>query len=572
VDLYSVLQYVLFVAIVTILVKPLGGYVERVFSRKRTLLDRLCLPVERLIYRLTVVNPEVEMTFKQYATCFVLFSLAGTLLLYAILRMQHFLPWYFPRYHTTPLSPDLAANTAISFSTTTTWQAYAGENTLSYFSQMVGLCAQNFLAGAAGLAVGIAFIRGLARQVSDTLGNFWVDLTRALLWVLLPGALLGALLLVGQGVPMNFRPYAVGTTVEHAQQVIPQGPVAALEIIKNLGTNGGGFFNANGAHPYENPTPLTNFIEMLAIALLPAALTNTFGRMVGQPRQGWLLYCVMLLLFGCGLVFVHHFEQRGDRQLAGVDFRHSRVQSGGNMEGKELRFGIGGSTLTAVVTSNTATGSYNSMDDSYTSLGGMVLLVNMLLGEVVFGGLGTGLYSMVMAAAIAVFLAGLMVGRTPEYLGKKIGSAENKMIMLYALAAPLFVLPLTAIAVSTRLGLSGLTTNTGPHGFTAILFAYTSCLANNGQNFAGMSVNTPFYNLTTAFAMMAGRFALAIPALALAALLGRQRSTPSSSGTLPTHSFSFGVLLTTCLITIVALSYLPALALGPVLERLLFGR
>jgi K+-transporting ATPase ATPase A chain len=572
VDLYSVVQYVLFVAIVTILVKPLGGYMERVFSRKRTLLDRLCLPVERIIYRLTTVDPNVEMTFKQYVTCFVLFSLAGTLLLYAILRMQHFLPWYFPRYHTTPLSPDLAANTAISFSTTTTWQAYAGENTMSYFSQMVGLCAQNFLAGAAGLAVGIAFIRGFARQLSDTLGNFWVDLTRALLWVLLPGALLGALLLVGQGVPMNFRPYAVATTLEHAQQVIPQGPVAALEIIKNLGTNGGGFFNANGAHPYENPTPLTNFIEMLAIALLPAALTNTFGRMVGQPRQGWLLYCVMLLLFGCGLVFVHHFEQRGDRQLAGVDFRSSRVQSGGNMEGKEVRFGIGGSTLTAVVTSNTATGSYNSMDDSYTSLGGMVLLVNMLLGEVVFGGLGTGLYSMVMAAAIAVFLAGLMVGRTPEYLGKKIGSAENKMIMLYALAAPLFVLPLTATAVSTRLGLAGLTTNTGPHGFTAILFAYTSCLANNGQNFAGLSANTPFYNLTTAFAMMVGRFGLAIPALALAALLGRQRSTPSSSGTLPTHSFSFGVLLTTCLITIVALSYLPALALGPVLERLLFGR
>ncbi len=571
-DLYSVLQYVLFVAIVTILVKPLGGYMERVFSRKRTLLDRLCLPVERLIYRLTTVDPNVEMTFKQYATCFVLFSLAGTLLLYAILRMQHFLPWYFPRYHTTPLSPDLALNTAMSFSTTTTWQAYAGENTMSYFSQMVGLCAQNFLAGAAGLAVGIAFIRGLARQLSDTLGNFWADLTRALLWVLLPGALLGALLLVGQGVPMNFRPYAVATTLERAQQVIPQGPVAALEIIKNLGTNGGGFFNANGAHPYENPTPLTNFLEMLAIALLPAALTNTFGRMVGQPRQGWLLYCVMLLLFGCGLVFVHHFEQRGDRQLAGVDFRNSRVQSGGNMEGKEVRFGIGGSTLTAVVTSDTATGSYNSMDDSYTSLGGMVLLVNMLLGEVVFGGLGTGLYSMVMAAAIAVFLAGLMVGRTPEYLGKKIGSTENKMIMLYALAAPLCVLPLTAIAVSTRWGLSGLTTNTGPHGFTAILFAYTSCLANNGQNFAGLSANTPFYNLTTAFAMMVGRFGLAIPALALAALLGRQRSTPSSSGTLPTHSFSFGVLLTTCLITIVALSYLPALALGPVLERLLFGR
>ena len=571
-DFYSAIQYVLFAAIVTVLVKPLGGYLERVFSRQPTFLDHLCLPLERAIYRVTAVDPNAETSGKEYATCFVLFGLAGTLLLYAILRMQHFLPWFFPQYHTTPLSPDLALNTAISFSTTTTWQAYGGENTMSYFSQMVGLCAQNFLAGAAGLAVGVAFIRGLARQLSDTLGNFWVDLTRALLWILLPGALIGALLLVCQGVPMNFRPYTVATAVEGARQVIPQGPVAALEIIKNLGTNGGGFFNTNGAHPYENPTPLTNFIEMLAIVLLPAALTNTFGRMVGQPRQGWLLYCVMLLLFVCGLVFVHHFEQGGDSRLGNVDFRNSRAQSGGNMEGKEVRFGIGGSTLTAVVTSNTATGSYNSMHDSYTSLGGMVLLLNMLLGELVFGGLGTGLYSMVMAAAVVVFLAGLMVGRTPEYLGKKIGPSENKMIMLYALAAPLVVLPLTAIAVSTKLGLAGLTTNGGPHGFTEILFAYTSCFANNGQNFAGLSANTPFYNLTTAFAMMVGRFGLAIPALALADLFGRQRSTPSSSGTLPTHSVLFGVLLTTCLLTMVALSYLPALALGPVLERLLFGR
>jgi potassium-transporting ATPase potassium-binding subunit len=469
------------------------------------------------------------------------------------------------------LSPDLALNTAISFSTTTTWQAYAGENTMSYFSQMVGLCAQNFLAGAAGLAVGIAFIRGLARQLSDTLGNFWVDLTRGLLWILLPGALIGAVLLVWQGVPMNFRPYAVATTVEGTKQVIPQGPVAALEIIKNLGTNGGGFFNANGAHPYENPTPLTNFLEMLAIVLLPAAFTNTFGRMVGQPRQGWLFYCVMVFLFVCGLALVHHFEQGGP-PLGDLASRNRSALSGGNMEGKEVRFGIGGSTLTAVVTSNTATGSYNSMHDSYSSLGGLVLLVNMLLGELVFGGLGTGLYSMVMTAAIAVFLAGLMVGRTPEYLGKKIGPAENKMIMLYALAAPLVLLPLTALAVSTRVGLSALTTNGGPHGFTEILFAYTSCFANNGQSFAGLSANTPFYNLTTAFAMMVGRFGLAIPALALADLFGRQRSRPSSLGTLPTHSFSFGILLTTCLITMVALSYLPALALGPVLERLLFGR
>ena len=570
-DFYSAIQYVLFVAIVTVLVEPLGGYMERVFSRQRTVLDRLCLPVERLIYRITAVDPNVEMTGKQYATCFVLVGFAGTLLLYAILRVQQFLPWFFPQYQTTPLSPDLALNTAISFSTTTTWQAYAGENTMSYFSQMVGLCAQNFLAGAAGLAVGIAFIRGLARQLSDTLGNFWVDLTRALLWILLPGALIGAVLLVWQGVPMNFRPYAVATTVEGTKQVIPQGPVAALEIIKNLGTNGGGFFNANGAHPYENPTPLTNFLEMLAIVLLPAAFTNTFGRMVGQPRQGWLFYCVMVFLFVCGLAFVHHFEQRGP-PLGDLALRNRSALSGGNMEGKEVRFGIGGSTLTAVVTSNTATGSYNSMHDSYSSLGGLVLLVNMLLGELVFGGLGTGLYSMVMAAAIAVFLAGLMVGRTPEYLGKKIGPAENKMIMLYALAAPLVLLPLTALAVSTRVGLSALTTNGGPHGFTEILFAYTSCFANNGQSFAGLSANTPFYNLTTAFAMMVGRFGLAIPALALADLFGRQRSSPSSSGTLPTHSFSFGILLTTCLITMVALSYLPALALGPVLERLLFGR
>ena len=570
-DLSSATQYLLFLAIVTALLKPLGGYMERVFSRKPALFDRLCVPVERLIYRIAGIDPDVEMTGKEYATCFVLFGFAGTLLLYAILRMQRFLPWYFPQYHTTPMSPDLTLNTAISFSTTTTWQAYAGETTMSYFSQMAGLCAQNFLAGAAGLAVGVAFIRGLARQLCGTLGNFWGDLTRALLWILLPGALIGALLLVWQGVPMNFHHYAVAGTIEGAQQVIPQGPVAALEIIKNLGTNGGGFFNANGAHPYENPTPLTNFIQMLAIVLLPAALTNTFGRMVGQPRQGWLFYCVMVFLFACGLLFVHHFEQKGNPRFAGVDSRPSSLQSGGNMEGKEVRFGIGGSTLTAVVTSNTATGSYNSALDSYTSLGGMVLLINMLLGELVFGGLGTGLYSMVMTAAVAVFLAGLMVGRTPEYLGKKIGAAENKMIMLFALAAPLFVLPLTAIAVSTRVGLSGLTTNGGPHGFTEILFAYASCFANNGQTFAGLSANTPFYNLTTALAMMAGRFALAIPALLFAALFARQRITPSSSGTLPTHSFLFGVLLTVCLITMVALSYLPVLALGPILERLLFG-
>ncbi len=570
-DFYSAAQYLLFLIIVTALVKPLGGYMERVFSRKPTKLDRVCLPVERTIYRITFVDPDREMTGREYAVCFVLFGLVGTILLYCILRTQQFLPWFFPRYHTTPLSPDLALNTAISFSTTTTWQAYAGENTMTYFSQMAGLCAQNFLAGAAGLAVGVAFIRGMSRELSDTLGNFWVDLTRSLVWILLPGALIGALLLVWQGVPLNFNHYSVATTVEGGRQVIPQGPVAALEIIKNLGTNGGGFFNANGAHPYENPTPLSNFLEMLAIVLIPAALTNTFGRMVGQPRQGWLFYWVMVLFFCLGLVFVHHFEQRGNSAFRNVDLKHGRLQAGGNMEGKEVRFGIGSSTLTAVVTSNTATGSYNSMPDSYSLLGGMVLLANMLLGELIFGGLGSGLYSMVMATAIAVFLAGLMVGRTPEYLGKKIGPPENKMIMLYALAAPVCILPLTAIAVSTKAGLSGLTVNTGPHGFTGILFAYTSCFANNGLNFASLNANTPFYNLTTVVAMLAGRFGLAIPALGMAICFARQRNTPATSGTLPTHSLPFAVLLAVCLVIMAALSYLPALSLGPVLERLLFG-
>jgi potassium-transporting ATPase potassium-binding subunit len=567
----SLAQYVVFLGIVTALVKPLGGYMEKVFSGKRSALDGLCSPVERLVYRMAGVDAEREMGFAEYASSLVLFGIVCTLILYVILRLQRFFPWFYPAHQTTRLTPDLAMNTAVSFATTTTWQASSGETTMSYFSQMAGLCAQNFLAGAAGLAAGVAFIRGLARQMSGTLGNFWVDVTRSLTRVLLPGALLGALLLTWQGVPMNFHPYAQVNTVEASKQVIPQGPVAALEIIKNLGSNGGGFFNANGAHPYENPTPLSNFLEMLAIVLLPAALTNTFGRMVGQPRQGWFFYSVMVLLFCGGIFFAHHFEQRGNPLLRGVDTKQSVMQAGGNMEGKEVRFGIGGTALTAVVTSNGATGSTNAMDDSFTSLGGMVLLTNMLVGELVFGGLGSGFYSMVMAAAIAIFLAGLMVGRTPEYLGKKIGPAENKMIMLYALAAPLAILPLTAIAVSTKAGLAGLTTNGGPHGFTAILFGYVSCFANNGQAFASLNANTPFYNVTTALVMIAGRFALAIPALGLAGLFARQRRTPVSLGTLPTDTVTFGVLVTACILIMTALSYLPALALGPVLERLLYG-
>jgi len=569
-NVYSAVQYLLFVVIVTACVRPLGGYLHRVFARRETALDRLCVPVERWIYRLAGIDPSVEMDAGQYLVSFVVFTLIGTLLLYAILRFQYVLPWFFPEYQTTPLTPGLSFNTAISFSTTTTWQAYAGENTMSYFSQMVGLCTQNFLAGAAGLAVGIAFIRGLARESCSTLGNFWVDLTRSLLWILLPGALIGSLLLVWQGVPMNFHHYVVAPTLEGTRQVIPEGPVAALEIIKNLGTNGGGFFNANGAHPYENPTPLTNFLELLSIILLPAALTNTFGRMVKNVRQGWLLYWVMLLLFIGGLFALHLSERRTNPFFHGADSRSSQFLSGGSIEGKEVRFGIGGTALAGVVTSNTATGSTNAADDSFTSLGGLVLLINLLLGEVIFGGLGTGIFSMIMTAAIAVFLAGLMIGRTPEYLGKQIGPNENKMIVLYALTGPVTILILTAIAISTKAGLSGLTTNAGPHGLTEILFGFASSFANNGQAFASLNANTTFYNITMAIAMLAGRFGLAIPALMFAGMFARQKERPQSRGTLRTDTFTFGALLTTFLVIVTALSYLPVLALGPVLEHLLF--
>jgi potassium-transporting ATPase potassium-binding subunit len=567
----ALIQYGAFLLILTLLVKPLGGYMARVFQGQRTFLDRVLRPVECLLYRVTRVDEQQEMDWKQYAVSFILFSFCGTLLLYGILRVQRFLPWFYPAYQTTPLTPDLSMNTAISFSTTTTWQAYGGETTMSYFSQMAGLTAQNFLAGAAGLAVGVAFIRGFVRQKTDKLGNFWVDLVRALLWVLLPVALVGALVLVWQGVPMNFHPYAEATTVEGARQTIAQGPVAALEIVKDLGTNGGGFFNANGAHPYENPTPLANLIAMLAIAVLPAALTNTFGRMIGNPRQGWTLYVVMTALFVAGLLLCGWSEQRGNRVL--VRQAHAQAiatanQPGGNMEGKEVRFGISQSVLAAVVTSNGATGSYNSMHDSYTPLGGAVPLVNMLLGEIVYGGLGTGLYSIVLIALLSLLLAGLMVGRSPEYLGKKIGPAESKMLTLYVLASPLAILSLTALAVATKAGLAGLTTNTGSHGLTEIIFAFASSNANNGQSFAGLSANTPFYNITTAVTMMVGRFGLAIPALALAGLFAAQPRRFGGEGAIRTDTFIFaGLLLATALI-VCGLSYFPALTLGPVLEHL----
>jgi potassium-transporting ATPase potassium-binding subunit len=501
------------------------------------------------------------MTATVYTLCFMLFSATGAAGLFLLLLAQRWLPGGpDDRYLTTPMTVDLAANTAISFSTTSTWQAYGGETTLRYLTQLVGLVSQNFLAGAAGLAIGFAFIRGFARDRSTTLGNFWVDLVRALLWVLLPLAVVGSLALVWQGVPLNLAPYTQAHTLEGGTQTIAQGPVAALEFIKNLGTNGGGFFNVNAAHPYENPTPLVNFFALLAIAVLPASLTIAFGHMVGRPRAGWILLSVMIVLFAGGLALCDLAETATPPRLAELHV------AGGNMEGKEVRFGIGDSVLTTAVTSNGATGSYNSMLDSYRPVGVLVPLVNMLLGEVVFGGLGTGIYSIVMIALVAVFLGGLMVGRTPEYLGKKITVAENRFIVLYALLTPAVVLVLTAVAISAPAGRAGLVTNTGTHAFTEVLFAYASSMANDGLIMAGLNANSLFYNATTAVAMLAGRFGLAALALAVAGRLTAQGRSPTTSGTLPSDSVTFGALVLGTIVLVGALCFLPALLLGPIAE------
>ena len=556
-------EYIVFLVLVVGLAWPVGIYLAQVFERKPTFLDRALRPVESFLYRWLGIHRAREMSAGVYALCFLLFSAVSTVGLFLLLLVQRWLPGGpGDHYLTTPMTVDLAANTALSFSTTTTWQAYGGETTLRYLTQLLGLVSQNFLAGAAGLAVGIAFIRGFARERSATVGNFWVDLVRALLWVLLPLTLVGSLVLIWQGVPLNMAPYTEAHTLEGGIQTIAQGPVAALEFIKNLGTNGGGFFNANGAHPYGNPTPLVNFLVMLATAVLPASLTVTFGRMTGRPRAGWVLLAVMVVLFVGGLALCDFAESANPPQLADLHV------SGGNMEGKDVRFGIGSSVLAAVVTSNGATGSYNSMHDSYQPLGVLVPLVNMLLGEVIFGGLGTGIYSMIMIALVGVFLGGLMVGRTPEYLGKRVGSHETKLIVLYTLLTPSIVLLLTGLAVATRAGTAGLTTNTGAHGFTEILFAYASSMANNGQNMAGLSANSVFYNATTAVAMLAGRFGLAALALALSGRFAAQRRWPTTAGTLPSDSATFGALVLGTILLVGALCFLPALALGPLAEWL----
>jgi len=559
----SWLAYAVFIALVLALAHPLGSYLTRVCERRRTFLDPLLLPIEWALYRVLGVREDQEMSAVTYAVCFATFGAGCAVLLFLILMLQHWLPGGPSEgYLTTPMTADLAANTAVSFTTTTTWQAYAGESTLRYLSQVLGLVAENFLAGAAGLAVGFGFIRGFARQSAETIGNFWVDLVRSLLWVLLPLGLIGSLALVWQGVPLNLSPYTLAHTLEGRTQVIAQGPVAALEFIKNLGTNGGGFFNANGAHPYANPTPLTNLIDMLGICALPAALMITLGQMTQRVRAGWTLLCVMVVLLLGGLALCDRAERVLPPQLGDLHL------VGGNMEGKEVRFGIGQSVLTTVVASNTSTGSYNAQHDSYQPLGVLVPLTFLLLGEVVFGGLGTGVYSIAMMALAAAFLGALMIGRTPEYLGKKMTAAETRWIALYVLATPMVVLVLTALAVLTPAGRAAVTLNGGPRRFTEILFAYASCMANNGLALGGLDANNGFYNATTIVAMLAGRYGLAFLALVAAGLFARQRRVVASSGTLPIDTPTFALLLIGTILLLAAVSFLPALAMGPIAELL----
>jgi len=563
----AVFQVAIFLAIVTALSVPLGRYMAQVFAHEPTLLDPVLLPLERLIYRFCRVRQATEMTWSEYAIAMLLFSMVGMIVLYVMQRAQAFLPLNPQAF--AGVAPDLAFNTAASFTTNTNWQAYGGESTMSYFTQMAGLAFHNFVSAAAGIAVAIAVIRGFVRRSARTLGNFWVDLTRTTLWVLLPISLVFALVLVWQGVPDNFSPYVHAKTIEGAEQVIAQGPVASQEIIKELGTNGGGFFNANSTHPYENPTPLSDLLELVAIFVIGAALTHTFGQMAGDRRQGWALFVTMALLFVMGVTPAIWAEQRGNPQFAalGVHQSANAKQSGGNMEGKETRFGIVDSALWATVTTDTSCGAVNSMHDSYTPLGGLVPLVDMQIGEIIYGGVGSGLYGMLVMAVLSVFIAGLMVGRTPEYLGKKIEGREMKLAMLFILIFPAVILVPAAVAVVTKAGLAGIT-NPGPHGFSQILYAYTEASANNGSAFAGLSANTFFYNTTLAFVMLFGRFLMKIPVLALAGSLAAKKSVPPSAGTFPTDGAIFVLLLIGVILIVAALTFFPADALGPIVEHL----
>ena len=573
----DIIQIVLFLAVLWLLVKPLGWYMARVYEGKPCGLDRVLGPLERLIYRLGGVKPTVEMNWQRYALSLLAFSFVGFITLYVLMRVQGWLglnPQHMPA-----VPPDLSFNTAVSFLTNTNWQAYGGETTMSYLTQMAGLAVHNFLSAAAGMAVLAALIRGFARRTSATIGNFWVDLTRTTLYILLPLAFLIALLLVSQGVVQTLGPYQKIALVEPVkdsdgkivtQQTIALGPVASQEAIKELGTNGGGFFNANSAHPLENPTPLSNFLEMLAILMIPTSLCYTFGKMVGDTRQGRAVLAAMFIMF-LGLFSLCYLSERaGTPQLAaaGADISPSASQSGGNMEGKEVRFGIVNSALFATVTTGTSCGAVNSMHDSFTPLGGLVPMWLIQLGEVVFGGVGSGLYGMLVFAIVAVFIAGLMVGRTPEYLGKKIEIFEMKMASLVVLVPVLIALIGTAVAVVMAAGKAGVA-NPGPHGFSEILYAYSSTANNNGSAFAGLNANSGFYNFSTGLAMLCGRFLFKIPVLAIAGALAAKKSIPVSAGTLQTHGPLFVVLLVSVVLIVGALSFIPALALGPIVEHLM---
>jgi K+-transporting ATPase ATPase A chain len=580
------LQILIYFGAIVAVTPLLGRFMTRVFARERTFLDPVLMPIERLIYRLTGVDDRREMRWTEYAMTMLAFSVVSMLMLYAILRLQGLLP--FNPQGLPGVGPDLAFNTAASFTTNTNWQSYVGETTMSYLAQMAGLAYHNFASAATGIALAIAFIRGIAGKERDAIGNFWVDFTRASLWLLLPACVVGSLVLVSQGVVQNLKPYdkvqlvdpmsvtstdASGkeTTIVIHEQVIAQGPVASQEIIKEWGTNGGGFFNANSAHPFENPTPLTNFLEMFAIFAISAGLTYTLGDMTKSRRHGWAVFGAMALLFLVGVTVAYWAESRGNPLLAGTDQVASAMCPGGNMEGKEMRFGIANSALFATVTTDASCGAVNSMHDSFTPIGGMVPLVNIMLGEVIFGGVGAGMYGVLIFVVLAVFLAGLMVGRTPEYLGKKIDAFDVKMAMLAVLVFPLVILVFTGISlVSPDFGTSSIS-NPGPHGLSEVLYAYTSGTGNNGSAFAGISANTKWYNTTIGIAMLVGRFMVIIPMLALAGNLGRKNLVPPSLGTFPVTTPLFSVLLVSVIVIVGVLTFFPALSLGPIVEHFLMN-
>jgi potassium-transporting ATPase potassium-binding subunit len=560
------IQIALFSVIIILITRPLGGYMTRVFNGERTFLSPVLRPIERAVYWSCGIDEKEEQHWLTYAVAILFFSVAGFVTLYALQRFQDILP--FNPQGQSAVEPSLAFNTSVSFVTNTNWQAYGGETTMSYLTQMAGLTVHNFVSAATGIAMALALIRGFVRREAKTIGNFWVDLTRCTLYILIPISVVVGLVLVWQGVPQNLGAYVDATTLEGAKQTIAQGPVASQEIIKELGTNGGGFFNANSAHPYENPNSVTNLIELVAIFSIGAALTNVLGRMVKDERQGWAIFAAMAILFFAGVTTSYWSEAHGNPALTqyAVDATASGTQAGGNMEGKEVRFAPALSALWATVTTDTSCGAVNSMHDSYLPVGGMVPLINMQLGEVIFGGVGSGLYGILAFAIVAMFVAGLMVGRTPEYLGKKLEAKEVKMTILALLSLPLSILGWTALATVLPAGLSGIA-NTGPHGFSEILYAYTEGTANNGSAFAGLSANTMFYNLTIAAAMLIGRFIFVIPMLAVAGSLAQKKLLAPSAGTFPTNRPLFVGLLMGVILIIGGLTYFPAISLGPAVEQ-----